>query len=140
MKTHFLYCGAIVFASLIIAAALLWPRNPAPSRSNNGKQLQELQNRISQLENKAASLEKELGRVRDQSPKQSPTVIYTPASEAVPAVTTEPVPAKIPPGWKPFEFNGMTYYFTPLGQGREVSVAAGKKSQVLSLALPQAAN
>jgi|SRR5882724_4563961 len=123
MKTHILYSGAIVFGSLIIVVALAWPGHSATSRSNNGEQLKALQNRISQLETKAASLEKELERLQKQATKQMPTVIYTPANEVVPSIITGQAPAQTPPGWKPFEFNGMTYYFAPLGQKTEVSMS-----------------
>jgi hypothetical protein len=132
MKKHILYSGAIVFAALTLAAALVWARHPVPSRANGGAQLQELRNRISQLESKAAALEKELGEVR-KKPQPTPTVIYTPANEVIPSVTTSPTPEQIPPGWKPFGFNGITYYFTPLGQGMKTTIADARQSEIGSL-------
>lgn len=131
MKKHVLYSGAIVFGSLIIAAALVL-RHPVPNRTDDGKQLQELRNRIGQLESKAGALEKELGEMR-KLPQPSPAVIYKPANEVIPSVTISPTPAQHPPGWKPFKFNGTTYYFTPLGQAAEVSMAPRKQTEAVVL-------
>jgi hypothetical protein len=122
MKKHILYSGSIILASLVIAAALVFARHAAQRQSDNGQQLKELKARIGRLETKTAALQKEL----DQAHKQTSTVIYMPANELIPPASTSSAPSRIPPGWKPYEFNGLTYYFTPLGQGTEVSMTPAK--------------
>ena len=127
MKKHILYSASIIFASLIIAAALVFARRPAQTQSDNGQKLEELKAQVGRLETKAAALQKEL----DQLHKQTPTVIYTPANQLIPpATTTESEPSEIPPGWKPFEFNGITYYLTPLAHEAEVSMLPTKQSGI----------
>src|SRR5882724_486780 len=122
MKEHFLYSVSILFASLIIATALVFARHPAQTKSDNGQQLRELKSQIDRLETKAAALQKELDQLR----KQTPAVIYTPANQLIPP-TTGSEPQQIPPGWKPFEFNGLTYYLTPLAHEAEVSMIPTKQ-------------
>jgi len=122
MKKHILYSGSIVVASLVIAAALILPRHTVQRQSDNSGQLKELLTRVGQLESKAAALEKELEQVR----RQAPNLIYTPANELFPAPATVPAPEQIPPGWKPYPFNGTTYYITPLGTGMEISMVPAR--------------
>jgi hypothetical protein len=122
MKTQILYSSSIIFASLVIAGALVFARHPARSQSDYSAQLNELKARTGDLENKAGALQNELDQVR----KRTPTVIFTPANQLTPPATTGPKPRQIPPGWKTYEFNGLTYYFTPLGQGTEVSMTPAK--------------
>jgi hypothetical protein len=122
MKKHILYSGSILFSSLMIAGVLVFARHAAQSQSDNGQQLKELKARIGHLETEAARLQKELDRVH----KQTSTVIYMPANELISPASTSSAPPQIPPGWKPYEFNGLTYYFTPLGQGTEVSMTPAK--------------
>jgi hypothetical protein len=127
MKKHLLYSASIVFGSLIIAAALVFARQRVRGQSDNSEQWKELKTRIAHLETKAAALQQKL----DQVHKQTPTVIYTPANQIFPPATTGSAPVKTPPGWKPFEFNGLTYYLTPLGQGTEVSMAPARQTDAL---------
>lgn len=127
MKKHILYSGAIVLASLVIAVALMLMRQPAPSQTDNGQELRELRSKIAQLETKTAAVQKEL----DQVHKQTPRLIYTPVKESISQAPTAVAREQIPPGWKAHEFNGLTYYFTPLGQGSEVSMAPAKPSESL---------
>jgi TolA-binding protein len=126
MKKHILYSGSIILASLIIAAALVSARHPAQTQTDNGQQLKELKAQVGRLETKAAALQKELNELH----KQTPTVIYTPANQLIPATTTESERPEIPPGWKPFEFNGITYYLTPLAHEAEVSMLPTKQTGI----------
>jgi hypothetical protein len=129
VKKHFLYSASILFASLLIAAALVFARRPAQPQSDNGQQLKEFKAQISRLEIKAASLQKELDQLR----KQTPAPIYTPANQLIPPATTGSEPLQIPLGSKPFEFNGVTYYFTPLGHKPEVSMIPTKQTDTPSI-------
>lgn len=128
MKKQLLYSGAIVLGSAMIAAAVLFARHPTQidtnktQRSNNNQQIEELNARIARVEQKAAALRTELDQVR----RQPQSVIFTPATNFAPRVVTQPESRGVPPSWKPFEFNGRTYYFTPLGEKAELSMAPAK--------------
>ncbi len=122
MKNHILYSAAIVLASFGIAVALLLVRHRAPLQNENSEQLKELRTRITQLETKATALERELEQVRKEPAK----VIYTTANQLSPPPATVVAREQVPPGWKPFEFNGLTYYLTPLHAEAEVSLAPAK--------------
>jgi hypothetical protein len=126
MKKHILYSASIIFASLIVAAALVFARHPAQTQTGNGQQLKELKSQVGRLETKAAALQKEL----DQLHKQTPTVIYTPANQLIPPAKTKSALPEIPPGWKPFDFNGVTYYLTPLAHEAEVSMLPTKQTGI----------
>jgi len=128
MKKQIFYSGAILVGSLIISATLLISRFPARNLGDNSAQLKELRARVGQLETKAAALQKDL----DQVHKSTPNVVYLKANQSVSPAPTVSAPRQIPPGWKPFEFNGMTYYFTPLGNGTELSAPAPTQVHILS--------
>jgi hypothetical protein len=126
MKKHILYSASIIFASLIIAAAMVSARHPAQTQSDNGQQLKELKAQVGRLETKAAALQKELDQLHNQTPK----VIYTLANQLIPPANTKPDLPEIPPGWKPFEFNGITYYLTPLAHEAEISMLPAKQTGI----------
>jgi hypothetical protein len=128
MKKHIFYGGAILAGSLLISAALLIARFPTGNQGDNSAQLKELRARVGQLETKAAALQKEL----DQVHKSTPNVVYLKANQPDSPAPTVPAPEQIPTGWKPFEFNGMTYYFTPLGNGIQHSAPAPTQVQILA--------
>jgi hypothetical protein len=127
MKKHILYSGAMVLASLVIAATLMSARHPAAPQTDNSQELRELRTRIAQIEAKTAAVQKELGQVH----KQIPTLIYTPVNESSSQAPAAVAREQIPPGWKAHEFNGLTYYFTPLGQGTEISMSPAQPSETL---------
>ena len=138
-KTIFggLFLLAIVGLALFLSSI---QRAPAPGAQSDVK---DLRARIRHLEELTATLEKKLGEKRDvkhatfspdgkvvvtddgkstriwdvRDPKAPGTLIPAPAQPA-PGVDSPaaPIPpgASIPPGWKPREFNGMTYYVVPL--------------------------
>lgn len=122
MKNHIVYSAAIVLGSFGIAVALVLVRHRAPVQNENGEQLKELRSRITQLETKATALERELEQVR----KEPARVIYTTANQVGAPPATTVAREQIPAGWKPFEFNGQTYYLTPLRAEAEVSLAPAK--------------
>jgi outer membrane murein-binding lipoprotein Lpp len=122
MKKHTLYSASIVLASFAIAAALVLVRRPEPVQNESSQQLKELRARIAQLETKATALQREMDQVRKEPAK----VIYTSANELSSPPGTAVAREQVPPGWKPHEFNGMTYYFTLLGEKAEISLAPTK--------------
>jgi len=90
---------------------------------------QELNAKIERLEQKIAALQRELSDIRARPPQ---TVFVTRERIAegigsvIPAVPAAALKPEVPPGWKPFEFNGLTYYLTPLGEIPRVALNSGK--------------
>ena len=56
-----------------------------------------------------------------KEPKATLPRYLLPVPRANPSPTPKSVPG-IPPGWQPFEFNGLTYYITPLAASPELSM------------------
>jgi outer membrane murein-binding lipoprotein Lpp len=53
---------------------------------------------------------------KSSNDREHPRTLITLPGETLMAPSSLPLApgTKIPPGWKPFEFNGLTYYLTPL--------------------------
>ena len=115
---------------------------PALSTPAPQPQTKVLTDRIARLEELVARLQKNAGN--PESKKRERTATFSPDGKAIvvlddkaarvwqvpqaalhlelPAAQPIPVPnvpaRPIPPGWKPREFNGLTYYMTPLAESR----------------------
>jgi hypothetical protein len=108
-----LCAGLAVVGIVSLIAAFLLSRKPGHENDRARAELKALTAKVEQLERNTAALQKELSDFRQRSKPLAALpheILMTPAT-APPAGRTE-----IPPGWKPFEFNGMTYYITPLKQ------------------------
>jgi hypothetical protein len=80
----------------LAGVATLW----AQTSQTDQKTIQQLEARLKALENRVTALEK-AGETKS---------ITLPSSQLPPE-------SKPRPDWKPFEFNGQTYYVVPLRQG-----------------------
>ena len=138
MKKKMIFTGLFLVAILAALSLLLSSTKRTPT-SYVQADVKELRERIKHLEQLTATLEKKLNEKHDNQIKHA---TFTPDGKALvtqgdnatriwqlhdpkapgtllpapvqPAPALNSPAASIPPGWKPHEFNGMTYYVVPL--------------------------
>ena len=77
-----------------------------------------LEQKVARLERQVADLQKQIEELKRQ---RQPPLTLAPAVPSVPFGSgglRQAQPSVLPPGAKPFEFNGQTYYHIPIQQGR----------------------
>jgi len=118
----------VIVASMIAGAALLL-FGVANQRAVNGKagkaELRDLNAKIQLLEQKTAELQNELKDLQNRPPSLLAVPGPSPVPVTPPVKSALPHP-QVPSGWVPFEFNGMTYYLTPLGHAPQLSMSEAK--------------
>jgi len=85
----------LILFGLLVSVATLW----AQTSQKDQRTIQQLEARLKTLEDRVAALEK----------TKETKYITLPSSQLPPASTPKP-------DWRPFEFNGQTYYYVPLKQ------------------------
>ena len=117
--------GIVIVASMIAGAALLL-FGVANQRAVNGKaEVRDLRAKIQHLEQKTAELQNELKDLQNRPPSLLAVPGPSPVPVTPPVKSALPHP-QVPSGWVPFEFNGMTYYLTPLGHAPQLSMSEAK--------------
>lgn len=112
-------------ASMITGAALLLFGVAKRTAVNGKAEVRDLRAKIQDLEQKTAELQSELKDLQNRPPSLLATPGQAPVPVTRPVKSSFPHP-QVPPGWVPFEFNGMTYYLTPLGHAPQLSMSAAK--------------
>lgn len=118
----------LVALTIILACGLSVPFLPAAEEKPEpsvtveslAKKLELYEKKIELLEQRVAELEQqEHRRVQGLVTRltERDTTIVDRARQAI-------EPRSTPKGWKPFEFNGQTIYFVPLGKSAESAAAA----------------
>ncbi|MCL5097237.1 MAG: hypothetical protein M1608_06880 [Candidatus Omnitrophica bacterium] len=101
---HSLWAG-LVSGCLLLGQGLTAPALLGPKPAENTK-IQTLELRLQKLEEQVASLRSRVARLESKP--------------SAPIVTIQPSigrgPEAMPPASKPFQFNGLTYYFIPLAE------------------------
>jgi hypothetical protein len=119
--------GVVILQLMILAAAALfgWRIHQRLEASEN--KLKDLSENLQRFQQEAAGARAERAN-RETAAEQHHQVLDLLKHAADPgkvfAPLTNPASPKpeIPPGWVPFEFNGLTYYYTPLSASPQVSV------------------
>ncbi len=96
---------AVVGGILAIVAFCTGSTAPAPPPSEQS-QIEQLKEEVASLRGRVESLEKQLkdrSLVVPRGGRESPMIIRPPGR-----------PGPVPKDWRPFEFNGMTYYIVPV--------------------------
>ena len=87
--------ATVIVLAVLVSVATVW----AQTNQKAEKTIQQLEARLKTLEDRVAALEK----------TKETKYITLPSSQLPPASTPKP-------DWRPFEFNGQTYYYVPLKQ------------------------
>jgi len=127
MKTQ-IKTRIVIVASMITGAALLLfgVANRTVVNGKAGKaELRDLNAKIQHLEQKTAELQSELKDLQNRPQSSVAVPGPSPVPVTPPVKSSFPHP-QVPPGWVPFEFNGMTYYLTPLGHATQLSMSEAK--------------
>jgi hypothetical protein len=90
---------------------------------------------IKSLEDLLKGYEQENAALRAQVAELEARVVRLQRKAVMLPQPNVPGQSQVPPGWQPFQFNGMTYYVVPLsdGQGapaRPITLPAGRPSQI----------
>ena len=105
------YAGLIVVACVTVGVVFLVAPRPNQRSTPEETELKALRAQVEKLEQTTAKLQRELGDMRGRPQVQ---VLAPENPIMVPSGMPPKSGSQVPPGWKPFEFNGMTYYLTPL--------------------------
>jgi hypothetical protein len=111
-----LKAGIAVLAAIGTGTVLLVVSRPGAVAGRSEKEWNELNAKVERLERTTARLQNELDEARKPFPALTtqPAQIINP-----PGMNNLTVPGSpAPPGSRPFVFNGITYYVTPLAQAR----------------------
>ena len=116
-------------ASLVIAACLV-----APSRAqeNNQEKKKDPAQVLKSLEQMVKEYQDENAALRERVKELEGQVQTLKQNRVVNIVPQPGTAGQVPPSWKPFQFNGGTYYVVPLAAGK-----GGDQNSVRTLAQPQ---
>jgi hypothetical protein len=105
----------VILASVVLAAALVSPtraqeKQQAAKKKTPAEVMKSLEQLVKDYQDENAALRERVTDLERQveTLKQNRVVNVVPQPGA---------PAQVPPGWKPFQFNGGTYYVVPLAAG-----------------------
>jgi hypothetical protein len=110
-----------IVASAILAASLVAPSRAQEKKKDPAQVMKSLEQMVKEYQDENAALK---DRVKDleqqvQTLKQSRTVTLVPQPGAA---------GQVPPTWKPFQFNGATYYVVPLATDQQPAAASGART------------
>jgi hypothetical protein len=118
--------GLLLIIGAVVGLALLSMGAVAPVPSSESSEIQQLKKEVDALRRRVDSLEERLKEdLIAPAPKdgrqRSPFIIPAPRDgrRAPGFVIPTPGPHQVPPHWKEFEFNGMTYYIVPINNGHK---------------------
>jgi hypothetical protein len=105
-------------ASVILAAALVAPSRAQEKKKDPAEVMKSLEQMVKDYQDENATLKARVKELEGQ-------VEHLKQNRVVNVLPTQPaVPGQMPPTWKPFQFNGATYYLVPLaGAGAADSAA-----------------
>lgn len=105
------FVGGVCAAGLIAGVISV---NQTRTARNRERKLQALQEQVELLGTTVVTLRKELGELRDREKRLTSFGAPPPASTETPRPLMHRALPSGPPAGQPFEFNGHTYYLTPL--------------------------
>ena len=104
----------------VVAALSMGAVAPVPSPQSS--EVAQLKKEVESLRQRVDSLEQQLKKGLIPAPFRG--------GRAKPDIINPyPWPRQVPPDWKPFEFNGMTYYIVPIDQARAAANDTPKQAQ-----------
>lgn len=151
MKKKIILAGSLILIVTLGLAALFLRVTRTSRAPQAQAEVKELRERVKHLEEITAALEKKLGLTERKKHANAVThATFTPDGKLLVTTDDQteriwrvpdgegtvtpvvPLPAQpapspnspsfsVPPGWKPHEFNGMTYYLVPLATRGEIS-------------------
>ena len=140
--------GLLLIIGVVAGLAVLGAGAVAPVSSPGSSEIRQLKKEVETLRQRVGALEERLKEdLLVPGPKdgrrRSPFIIPAPKDgrRAPGFVIPAPGSGQVPPHWREFEFNGMTYYVVPINNA---SKAAGEASKEVpptpSSAAPKAAD
>ncbi len=125
--------GLLLIIGVVVGLAVLGVGAVAPVPSPESSEIKQLKKEVEALRRRLDSLEE---RLKDDliplSPKdgqrRSPFIIPPKDGRRAPGfVIPAPGTGRVPPHWKEFEFNGMTYYIVPCDSASKSAGEAPKQ-------------
>jgi hypothetical protein len=103
--------SAIVCVAPSSAEQAVPPAPAAPAAKDPAKLIKSLEDLLKGYQEENAALRAQVAELEAQVVRLQRKAVMVPQ----PGV---PGQSQVPPGWQPFQFNGMTYYVVPLGDGQ----------------------
>jgi hypothetical protein len=128
--------GLLLIIGAVVGLAVLSMGAVAPVPSSESSEIKQLKKEVETLRQRVDSLEERLKEdLIPPTPKdgqrRSPFIVPAPKDgRRTPGfVIPAPGSGRVPPHWREFEFNGMTYYICPIDVARQPAREAKKPAQ-----------
>ncbi len=126
--------GLLLIIGAVAGLAVLSVGAVAPVPSSESSEIKQLKKEVEALRQRVDSLEERLKEdlippTPKDSQRRSPFIVPAPKDgRRTPGfVIPAPGSGRVPPHWREFEFNGMTYYIVPIDNPSKSASEAGKQ-------------
>ena len=124
----------LLMIGVVVALAVLGVGAVAPVPSPESSEVKQIKKEVEALRQRVDSLEERLKEdLIPPTPKdgqrRSPFIVPAPKDgrQTPGFVIPTPGPRRVPPHWREFEFNGMTYYIVPINNASKPNVEPGQQ-------------